>query len=135
MSRENYQAKWRHPCSSEGMPVPDMLKTIAERLQTTATVKSVYGEPVTHGDRTVVPVARVRYGFGAGGGHSDAVADGAGKHGGGGGGGLIAAPAGALEITASGTRFIRFNDPRTLGIVFGAGCLVGLVAGWLVSKD
>jgi hypothetical protein len=45
--------------------------------------------------------------------------------GGGGGGGVRALPAGALEITADGTRFIAFPDMRLLGSAFAAGLLLG----------
>lgn len=100
------------------MDVQETLKSIGERLHSAATVKSVYGDPVTVGDCTVIPVARVRFGFGAGGGK---------MLGGGGGGGAKARPAGVVEVTASGSRFIAFPDYRQLGIAFGAGMLMGML--------
>ncbi len=48
--------------------VPDIFRNITDKLQTSASVKTVYGEPVTAEGKTIIPVARVRYGFGAGGG-------------------------------------------------------------------
>lgn len=33
------------------------------------TTKPVYGEPVSVGDKTILPVAQIRYGFGGGSGH------------------------------------------------------------------
>ena len=62
------------------MSVPEILKTIGERFQSSATVKNVYGDAISVGDRTVIPVARLSYGFGGGGGN-------AGQDGKGGGGG------------------------------------------------
>ncbi len=91
---------------------------MGERLQSAATVKSVYGDPVTTGDCTVIPVARVRFGFGAGGGK---------MLGGGGGGGVQTSPAGVVEVTPSGTRFIAFPDYRQLGVAFLAGILTGML--------
>ncbi len=94
-----------------------------------ATAASVYGEPVTQGHRTVIPVAQVshRYGFGAGAGSgiasedSDGGMDVAGepvrKGGGGGGGGggqLNVRPVGIIEITPEGTIFEPIVDRNTL---------------------
>ena len=109
------------------MNASEMLGKIGESLGSTATVRSVFGEPIHAEGKTVVPVAKVAYGFGAGGGQ------GTGKHagsdepseGGGGGGGVRAFPAGALEITQDGTRFIPFTDHRVVIGAFVAGVLVG----------
>jgi uncharacterized spore protein YtfJ len=103
----------------------DLLHKIGETLGSTAAVKSVFGEPISAHGKTVVPVAKVAYGFGGG--------FGAGKHGaqadrqgegGGGGGGVRAFPAGALEITETGTRFVPFTDLRWLAVAFAAGAVV-----------
>jgi len=108
------------------MNASDVLQKIGETLGSTATVKSVFGEPIQANGKTVVPVAKVAYGFGGG--------FGAGKHGknsgqqgegGGGGGGVRAFPAGVLEITESSTRFIPFTDLRWLAFVFAAGAAFG----------
>ena len=104
------------------MEVKDILQVIGERLQTSATVKSVYGDPITAGDRTVIPVARVRYGFGGGGAH---LAGG----GGGGGGGVRADPAGVVEITSAGTKFIAFPDHRRLIAAIALGIGIGMILG------
>ncbi len=102
------------------MSIQDLLRAIGEQLSTTATVKNVYGESVSAGDRTVIPVARVRYAFGAGGG---ATAEARAK----GGGSVSAEPAGALEITSSGTRFVPFVDPKAVGIALALGAALGAV--------
>jgi len=44
----------------------NFLETLAQRLGQTATVKNVYGEPVAAGDKTIIPVAQIIYGFGGG---------------------------------------------------------------------
>lgn len=46
----------------------EILQTIGERFQTAGGVKKVFGEPVVAEGKTVVPIARIRYGFGAGSG-------------------------------------------------------------------
>jgi uncharacterized spore protein YtfJ len=89
-------------------------------------VKSVFGEPIHANGKTVVPVAKVAYGFGGGLGsgkdstHPDRQGDG-----GGGGGGVRASPAGALEITDNATRFVPFADPARLVVAFAAGAVFG----------
>lgn len=60
-----------------------------------------YGKPVTGGDLTVVPVARVRV-AGGWGGDDD---------GGGGGGAVQAAPVGYIEVGPDGARFRPIADP------------------------
>jgi uncharacterized spore protein YtfJ len=110
------------------MSTTEILRSLGESLGSTATVKSVFGEPIHAAGKTVVPVAKVAYGFGAGfgegqrrnGSDPDRKAEG-----GGGGGGVRAFPAGALEITASGTRFVPYPDMRWLGMAFAAGALIG----------
>ena len=109
------------------MNATELLEKIGESLGSAATVKSVFGEPVHAEGKTVVPVAKVAYGFGAGAGQkgltgSDAPDAGSG---GGGGGGVGVFPAGVLEITHSHTRFIPFVDLRLLAGAFAAGVVVG----------
>ncbi len=67
-----------------------------------------YGEPVTGGDLTIVPVARVRVAGGFGGDSDE----------GGGGGAVQATPVGYIEVGGDGARFRTIDDPdRTLRIV------------------
>jgi uncharacterized spore protein YtfJ len=85
-----------------------------------------FGEPVHAGERTVIPVARVRArgGGGFGRGRSE-------DQGGGGGGGLLdAAPVGFIEVGPEGTRFEAIADPLTTAraISVVAGAAAGLVA-------
>jgi uncharacterized spore protein YtfJ len=107
------------------------MQEFVESLRSTATVKSVFGEPIQIEGKTVVPIAKVAYGFGGGFGslpksgesHGDT------KEGGGGGGGVKAFPAGALEITPNRTNFVPLHDAlHDCGILlagFAAGVLVG----------
>ncbi len=104
------------------MAATDILQQIGESLGSSANVKAVFGEPIHAVGRTVVPVAKVAYGFGGGFGTRHGTADG---EGGGGGGGVRAYPAGALEITESGTRFIAFPDVRWIAGAFAAGAILG----------
>jgi|SRR5579872_4611990 len=113
------------------MDTQELLRNLGERLGQSASVKNVYGEAVTVGDRTVVPVAKVFYSFGGGGGHGRREQEGSG----GGGGGMVAAsPAGALEVTPGGTRFIGFHDTRVLALAAATGFLLGAAVARLSRK-
>ena len=89
--------------------VSDTLTKITDRLQASATTKTVYGDPLSVDGRTLIPVARVRYGFGAGGGNGGGDN---GSEGSGGGGGVEVTPIGLVEITDVGTRYISLDGPR-----------------------
>ena len=125
------------------MSSPAPFQPIAELLERSLSIRHVYGEPVLRGDTTVIPVAQVAYGFGAGGGRGPvrlrkAASDGrppdtdapSEAQGAGGGGGVRMTPIGALEIGPEGTRFIHFHPLLPL---LGAGA-VGMVAGWLLGR-
>jgi uncharacterized spore protein YtfJ len=103
--------------------VVDLLRSLSDPVRFTAAVANVYGEPVNLAGRIVIPVARVAYGFGAGGAGAE------GEHSGG-AAGMAARPVGALEITEAGTRFIPFTDRAALGLAAAAGVLLGIVLGW-----
>lgn len=120
------------------MNASEILYDVGEVLGSTGNVKTVFGEPIHTEGKTVVPVAKIAYGFGGGFGegrhpHHEASdkpgentrPDGPQGEGGGGGGGMRVFPAGALEITTTGTRFIPFHDVRWLIGAFAAGAALG----------
>jgi uncharacterized spore protein YtfJ len=114
------------------MNLKETLDALAEGLQTTG-VRTIFGEPISAEGRTIIPVARVAYGFGSGGGasarHPEHASDRKGE-GIGGGGGVRAVPAGVVEVTRERTRFLRFNDWRPLA----AAGIIGFGLGVMVSK-
>jgi len=72
---------------------PNVFQNLNDRLLTSGTNKTVFGEPVTSGDIKVIPVARVAYGFGGGSGIlSRGSAEPRGREGMGGGGGVWHSP-------------------------------------------
>ena len=87
------------------------LERLAERVGMNAQASAVFGEPVRHGDVTVIPVARVGWGFGGGAGRGGRPGDPEGGSGEGGGGGGSARPVGYIEITGTGTGFRPIPDP------------------------
>ena len=123
------------------MSSPAPFAPIAELIERSVSIRHVYGDAVHHGDTTVIPVASVVYGFGAGGGRGPAVTRSAptgppdqgargDAEGAGGGGGVRLTPAGVLEIGPKGTRFIRFHP---LAPLLGVGA-IGLGIGWLLGR-
>jgi uncharacterized spore protein YtfJ len=115
------------------MNATDMLHSISDTLGTTANVKSVFGEPIHADGKTIVPVARVAYGFGGGfGSGKDPSHPNREGEGGGGGGGVRAFPAGALEITSTGLRFVPFSSVAQLVRQLAAAFAIGAVIGGLV---
>ena len=112
--------------------VREFLQSLSERLSGSASVKQVYGEPIVVGGKTVVPVARVRYGLGGGWGGGEQEGYEAGRPlaagGGGGGGGVKASPMGALEIAETNVRFIHFIDPVEVAKLCLAGGALMLLA-------
>jgi len=119
----------------EPMSSPAPFAPIAELLERSLSIHHVYGEPVHNGDRTIVPVAKIAYGFGAGGGQGPGHSRRGGEkgapgtaeegrpeaQGAGGGGGVRMTPVGALEISPAGTRFIPIHPlaPWVGGAAFG----------------
>jgi uncharacterized spore protein YtfJ len=108
------------------------LESLAERLRSTATVESVYGQPIHAEGRTIVPVARVAYGFGGGAGEKNGQVEGKPESGMGGGGGVRAVPAGVVELTRAGTRFVYPGVARKLLAAGFVGLSLGVALGrWM----
>jgi uncharacterized spore protein YtfJ len=120
-----------------GSSIASAIRGITEH----ATVDRVYGEPITADGRVVVPVARVRYGFGLGAGTGGqpttegsiaGTSEGDGEEtgtGAGGGGGMTASPVGVIEITGDETRFIRFTNWPSFVLAAGLGVAIGVLLG------
>lgn len=70
---------------AENNKVSEILKDIVGELKDMASSQTVIGEPITVGEKTVIPVVKISVGFGAGGGQGEAPEKGGGFAGGGGG--------------------------------------------------
>ena len=110
------------------MGLKEILEPIAEKLQSGTNVRAVYGDPVEAHGKTIIPVAKIAYGFGGGFG---AKKDGdPGKEEGGAGGGIMAKPIGVIEVSEEGTRYISIGGRKKL-----AGFLaLGFIAGYLIGR-
>jgi uncharacterized spore protein YtfJ len=110
--------------------IQELLDTFAD-LREKADVNTCFGAPVTVEGRTVIPIAKVAYGFGMGVGRGIATeeenpeetSDGTG---GGGAGGVMAHPLAAIEVTSEGVLVDPIIDKQKVAL---AGILL---SGWLV---
>lgn len=110
------------------MSLQQLIQSIIDRLQGTASVKTIFGEPIEVKGKTIIPVAKVGYGFGAGSGAKKGESEE--PEGGGGGGGIAVKPKGVLEITEEDTRFISFDETRHII----ATIIIGLFLGFLIAR-
>ena len=114
------------------MSIKAFIGGILEGLKSSASVSTVYGKPIHASGKTLIPVARVAYGFGGGGetekkgvfGKRDIDTEE------GGGGGVAVKPVGVLEVTGKRTRFVPISrKARLLGFI-----AIGFVTGLAWSK-
>ena len=120
------------------MSIPERVQSIVDRLQTSASVKTVYGEPIKVDGKTIVPVARIAYCFGMCSCGKKGEEEQQGKDQqscGGGGGGLSVRPAGVLEITEGETRFVPIGVGRKLAGALLVGLFLGVLIAGKRSKD
>ena len=107
-----------------------LLQSLKESILSQASVKAIYGEPISAHGKTVVPVAKIMYGYGAGAGTGGVGDSSARGEGGGGGGGVRAIPVGVIEISDQQTRFVPITDRKTLTGAVLAGIGFGMWLGW-----
>jgi uncharacterized spore protein YtfJ len=107
-------------------------KDLRRVIDAVAGARLCYGEPVREGERTIIPVTRVRVAGGWGFGRNPRRAKGLDPGGGGGGGGsLDAQPAGFIELGPDGARFHEIADPDRAQRLLrtGAAALTAVLAG------
>jgi uncharacterized spore protein YtfJ len=123
----------------QALMVQNVFRDVKDALLANANVKAVFGEPIQAGDKTIIPVARVAYGFGAGSGTGrggrSGDGPGIGGEGGGGGGGVAAMPVGVVEVGPVGTRFVRVSGTRRLVGAASVGLMLGMFVGWLRHRQ
>ncbi len=112
------------------MAIPEFFQSLTERLHSSADVQKAYGAPISAEGKTIIPVAKIGYGFGGGSGFaSKSITESthpAGERGRG-GGGVRVTPLGVFEVSATGTRFISLTDKRKSMIAAAAGLALGLI--------
>ncbi len=111
----------------------DLFERIGERLRTTARSEIIYGETRVVDGRSIIPVAKLRYAFGAGAGETGVQKDGKDIEAGGGGGGGAAAitPVGFLVVMPYGQEFVPVKPAAKLLVAAG---LIGLALGLALGR-
>ena len=112
-------------------PAKEALPPAVKLLARLTGARLCFGEAVSAGERTVIPVASVRTAGGGGFGSGPPSSPG---QGGGGGGAIDARPVGFIEIGPEGTRFERIDDGRATLRAIAAGSLALLLAGRVLSR-
>jgi uncharacterized spore protein YtfJ len=98
--------------------IVEQLRQLSDRVG----VRAVFGEPVQAHGRTLVPVAKVTYGFGFGGSvrqrheHEQGEQERDQAEGGGAGAGLVARPVAVVEIRDDRTRVLPVWDANRLAL-------------------
>ena len=109
------------------MSITENFQTTIERLQDNVSVTTVFGDPIERGEKIVVPVSTLRYGFG---GNYETGSDGdKDEQETGVGGGVMASPSGVVEITDDVTRFVPIRNWRRTIAYAAVAFLVGLILG------
>ena len=106
------------------------LERLAKRLGLNASAKAVFAEPVERDGVTVIPVAKVRWGFGGGSGSGRKFKKGDVSdqgQGGGGGGGVHVSPLGYIEIKEGEAEYKPIRDPAALVPLVAVGGIVGWI--------
>ena len=108
----------------------EMLNRIGQ-VHDRASVKTVFGEPFQVNGRTIIPVAKVQYGFGFGVGRKEKEKqeEGSGE-GGGGGAGISVRPVAVLEISGQETKVKPVVDVTRLAL---AGMLLAAWNVWWIT--
>ena len=106
----------------------DLVERLAQQVQVNANAKQVYGEPVERDGTTIIPVAKVQWGFGGGGIGRGPVERG------GGGGGARAYPTGFIELRNGKAEFRPIQDPMAPAILAGVGLAVGLLLARFIRR-
>ncbi len=103
------------------MSTKQLIDSAVEHLRASASVKTVYGEPVQVDGKTIIPVARVAYGFKK-------------PESGPSAGGVSAKPVGVVEVSGAETRFVPVAQTKKFAIIALIGSGVGLVLGWVLGR-
>jgi uncharacterized spore protein YtfJ len=131
---EEYDRVMRQAEEAAAGRLSDFVERLGDRvgLNATMSARAVFGDPVERDGITVIPVARVRWGFGggAGAGGDENVAGGEHGEGSGGGGGAMSSPLGFIEIANGTATFRPINDPVAMWPLL----IVGSISTWIVFR-
>jgi uncharacterized spore protein YtfJ len=104
-----------------------LIERIGHLISVHVDARQVFADPIERDGTTVIPVAKMQWGFGGGGLGSGPIERG------GGGGGVRATPAGFIEIRNGEAVYRPCRDASDALILFSAA-LVGFAAGLVVAS-
>ena len=107
-----------------------IFQSLKDGILSQASVRTIYGEPISAQGKTVIPVAKIMYGYAAGAGTGGVGNTSARGEGAGGGGGVRAIPIGVIDITQQQTCFVPITDRKRLGGAVLLGIGLGMLLGW-----
>ncbi len=108
---------------TESQRAESFIERLAEKMGIAARAVNIFGPAVEREGITVIPVAKIRYGFGGGSGRRDE------QEGSGGGGGVQASPVGFIEVKNGSAGF------RPIGPAFPwAPLAVGTAIGFIIFR-
>jgi uncharacterized spore protein YtfJ len=94
--------------------ITNNIKTLFENLEKVLTTKTVFGDAITIGETTLIPVIDIKFGVGTGGGAGDAPDKGGGAGYGGGTGGCVTASA-VIVIKGEDVQVIQIKKSTNMG--------------------
>ncbi|MCL4499867.1 MAG: hypothetical protein M1335_06475 [Chloroflexi bacterium] len=109
----------------------ELLTKLREAFGDTNGAKLIFGETRTFGERAVIPVAQVRYGFGGGAGSGKKPGEEQQGEGGGFGGGLQVKPVGFIEVDPVTMQFRPIFDLPAMLMAIAAAAGVMMLKGAL----
>ncbi|MEK5038607.1 spore germination protein GerW family protein [Sporosarcina sp. FSL K6-3457] len=107
------------------------IKVIFEKFSIQKDVSLVYGEPIKLDNKRVLPVAKVSYAVGGGGGYSGESEESSVSQGEGGGGHIVIKPVGVYEITSEKVIFKPVIEFRLI-VLLASVCTFGVI--WLLKN-
>lgn len=127
------------------MKIEQLMQNISDNIKSGATVKNVFGEPIKLDEnKTLIPVAKICFGFGAGSKPEKNVAccsestepknEEEAKNSGGGGGGT-ATPIGVIVSTPDSTIFMPFFTKKKLMFSLFFGMIIGFFLALILRKN
>ncbi len=106
-----------------------LIETVLERVGMQAGAKAVFGDPIERDGRTVIPVAQMIIGSGAGSGFSDETGEGDGA-----GGGALTRPLGYIELSGEQATFVPLKQPWQDPVLVLAYSTLALIAARTLVK-